>query len=144
MRYLIILIVAIMSFSSVYSQNTDDARKRIHEEKVAFFNRKLNLSKGEAQEFWPVYNDYQNRKNKILKEKRTLMRYYTENNSNMSEKELTNTLNRYIAFEREETELLVLYNEKFRAFLPDEKVLKIYVTEVQFKDYLLKKLRANK
>jgi hypothetical protein len=143
MRYLGILIVTVMSFSSGFAQKADDARKRIQEEKVAFFNRHLDLSKTEAQNFWPLYNDYQSRRNKISNEKRTLMRYYTENAGNMSDKEITETLTKYIDYEKRETELLVTYSEKFRTILPDEKVLKIYVTEVQFKDYLLKKLRTN-
>ena len=142
MRYLVIILVATISFSSVFAQKPGDARKRIHEEKVAFFNKRLNLSKTEAQNFWPIYNDYQNRKNKISNEKRTLMRYYSENAANMSDKEITGTLDKYIAFEKRENELLVTYSEKFREILPDEKVLKIYVTEVQFKDYLLKQLRT--
>lgn len=143
MRYLGIFIVAVMSFSSGFAQKAEDARKRIQEEKVAFFNRHLDLSKSEAQNFWPLYNDYQSRRNKISNEKRTLMRYYTENAGNMSDKEITETLAKYIDFEKRETELLVSYSEKFRTILPDEKVLKIYVAEVQFKDYLLKKLRTN-
>jgi ABC-type antimicrobial peptide transport system permease subunit len=142
MRYLIIIIITAMSFSTVFAQEQIDPRKRIQEEKVAFFNNRLELSKAEAQKFWPVYNDYQSRKNKISNEKRTLMRYYTENAGNMTDEEITGTLNKYITFEKRETELLVSYNEKFRAILPDKKVLKIYVTEVQFKDYLLKQLRT--
>lgn len=142
MRYLVIFLITAMSFSSIFAQKPGDPRKRIYEEKVAFFNRRLKLTKEETQKFWPLYNDYQSRKNKITNEKRTLMRYYAENAANMSENELTSTLNRYINFEKEETELLVTYNEKFRAILPDEKVLKIYVTEIQFKDYLLKQLRT--
>lgn len=142
MRYLIIISITVISFSSAFAQKQGDPRKRIHEEKVVFFNKHLNLSKAEAQKFWPVYNDYQSRKNKILNEKRTLMRYYSENTSNMTDKEITETLNKYIAFEKRETELLVSYNEKFRSILPDEKVLKIYITEMQFKDYLLKQLRT--
>lgn len=142
MRYLIILIISVVSFSSLFAQEPSDPRKRIHEEKVAFFNKRLKLSKDEANKFWPVYNDFQSRKNKIANEKRTLMRYYSENATNMSDKEITETLNKYIAYEKQETELLVTYNEKFRAILSDEKVLKIYITEVQFKDYLLKQLRT--
>jgi hypothetical protein len=131
-----------MSFTSAFAQKSSDARKRIHEEKVAFFNKRLNLSKAEAQKFWPVYNDYQSRKNKISNEKRTLMRYYSENASNMTDVEISETLNKYISYEKLETDLLVTYNDRFRSILPDEKVLKIYVAEVQFKDYLLKKLRT--
>lgn len=142
MRYLVILTLTIMYFTSVFAQKPDDTRRRIHEEKIAFFNERLDLSKAEAQIFWPIYNDYQSRKNKISNEKRTLMRYYSENERNMSDKEISTTLSKYIAFEKEETELLLAYNEKFKAILPDEKVMKIYVTEVQFKDFLLKKLRT--
>jgi prenyltransferase beta subunit len=127
---------------SLSAQDNGDARRRIQEEKIAFFNENLHLSKTEAQKFWPVYNDYQNRKNRLSNDKRTLMRYYSENSENMSDREISETLDRYIAFEKREIELLESFNEKFREILPDEKVLKIYITEVQFKDYLLKKLRT--
>lgn len=142
MRYLIILIISVVTFGSVLAQKPNDARNRIREEKVAFFNKRLNLSQTEAQKFWPLYNDFQSRKKRISNEKRTLMRYYSENSTNMNDEEITETLNKYIAYEKRETELLVTYNEKFRSILSDEKVLKIYISEVQFKDYLLKKLKA--
>ena len=116
--------------------------QRIMEEKVAFFNKQINLSKTEADNFWPIYKDYENRKNRISGEKRTLMQYYIRNANNMSSQEITETLNKYMAFEKQETDLLITYNEKFRSVLPDEKVLKIYIAEVRFKDYLLKQLRT--
>jgi Spy/CpxP family protein refolding chaperone len=143
MRYLLILILTTLFFLPTSGQTSADAQQRIQEEKVAFFNEQLDLTKAEAQKFWPVYNDYQNRKNRISNEKRTLMRYYVQNEKHMSKAEITETLNKYIAFEKHETELLAIYNEKFREILPDEKVLKIYAAEVQFKDYLLKKLRTD-
>lgn len=142
MRSLSVLFIVVMISSSLFAQDKDDARQRIQEEKVAFFNENLDLSKAEAQKFWPVYNDYQNRKNRLSNEKRTLMRYYSENAGNMSDREISETLDRYIAYEKREIELLESFNEKFREILPDDKVLKIYITEVQFKDYLLKKLRT--
>ena len=45
-------------------------------------------------------------------------------------------------YEKQETDLLLTYNEKFRSVLPDDKVLRIYIAEVRFKEYLLKQLRT--
>ena len=131
-----------MIFVSVYSQPTSNARQRLQEEKKTFFTEHIGLTKSEASAFWPVYDDYQNRKNRIIAEKKTLMLYYLENKSNMKDPEITETLEKYIALEKQESELFVTFNTKFRSILPDEKVLRIYVAEVQFKDYLLKQLRT--
>lgn len=70
------------------------------------------------------------------------MSFFSSNQSNMSEKEIAETLDRYVAIEKEEAQLLDTYNQKFRQVLPDEKVLKIYLTEIQFRNYLLKQLRT--
>ena len=58
----------------------------------------------------------------------------------MKDQEITEILDKYTALEKQETELFVSFNTKFRSILPDERVLRIYVTEIQFRDYLLKQL----
>ncbi|MBN1599616.1 MAG: hypothetical protein JW894_15080 [Bacteroidales bacterium] len=141
MKHLVTILLFTLWSLIVAGQPGNDAHRRVREEKIAFFNKKLELTKSERETFWPVYNDYQNRKNKINSEKRALMQYYLQNANYMSDKEISETLNKYIDFEVQETELLTAYNEKFKEILPDSKVVKIYVAEVQFKDYLLKKLR---
>lgn len=141
MRYFAILLFLVLPLA-ISAQPARNASERIQEEKVAFFNRELDLTKAEEKAFWPVYNDYQNRKNKIVAEKRTLMRYYKENERNMAEKEISEVLEKYIKLEKDETALLEDYTQKFRLILPDEKVLRIFIAEVNFKDYLLKRLRT--
>ena len=137
---LIYMLVLLSVFS--FGQASKNERENVRRQKIEFFNKKLNLSKAEAEKFWPVYNDYQNRKNKISSEKRALMKYYVQNADYMSEEEIAETLEEYLSFEKRETDLLISYSEKLRKVLPDEKVLKVYVTEVQFKNYLLKQLRT--
>lgn len=142
MKKLILAYILLLVVVFSYGQASKSERENIRKQKVEFFNRKLNLSKAEAEKFWPVYNDYQNRKNKISSEKRALMRYYIQNADFMSETEVKETLEKYLLYEKRETDLLISYSEKLRKVLPDEKVLKVYVTEVQFKNYLLKQLRT--
>ena len=142
MKYLVLSCICLLSLDRVYAQPSVSAKQRLQEEKREFFNNHINLTRSEANAFWPVYDDYQNRKNRIVAEKKTLMNYYLENKNNMKEQEITVALEKYIALEQQETDLFISYNQKFRSILPDEKVLRIYVAEVQFRDYLLKQLRT--
>ncbi len=142
MKKLMLTYILILVTVFAYGQASKTERESIRKQKVEFFNRNLKLSKAEAEKFWPVYNDYQNHKNKISSEKRALMRYYMQNADYMSEAEVTETLEKYLSYEKKETDLLISFSDKLRNVLPDEKVLKVYVTEVQFKNYLLKQLRT--
>jgi hypothetical protein len=139
MKILTLLSIVIISSSSLLAQNTD----RVKAAKVKFFTQKLDLSPSESEKFWPIYNDYEARKSKLANERRDMMRYYEENQSNMTPEEITETLDRYIVIEKEEAQLLEQYNAKFKQVLANEKVLKIYITEIQFRNYLLKQLRTN-
>jgi hypothetical protein len=142
MKYTTILLLVIFTVGS-YAQ-TGSKPSRVHQAKVQFFNNKLNLSPSESKKFWPVYNDYQSRKNKLTGEKRNLIQYFTENKQNMSGDEIEQSLDRYIEIEKEISLLLEEYNNKFKQILSDDKVLQIYITEVQFRNYLLQKLRTSK
>ena len=142
MKKLIFTYILILITVFAFGQPSRTERENIRKQKVEFFNRNLKLSKAEADKFWPVYNDYQNRKNKISSEKRALMSYYLQNADFMSKEEITETLEKYLSYEKKETDLLISFSEKLRNVLPDEKVLKVYVTEIKFKNYLLKQLRT--
>ena len=135
--------MVLMIIPGLYGQPPKSAGQRKKKKKITFFNRELDLSKAEAKAFWPLYNDYQNRRNKIVAEKRNLMRYYNTNSRNITDEEITRILENYIRLERDETELLETFNTRFREILPDEKVLRIYIAEVRFKDHLLKRLRTD-
>jgi hypothetical protein len=141
-KVLPIVICCLIPFS-VFAQHGNSRYERVQAQKIAFFTERLQLTSSEAEKFWPVYNDYQNRKNKIANERRTLTQYFVENSENMSDKEISESLDKFIQLQKKETELLETYNEKFKQILPDEKVMKIYITEFQFKNWLLKQLRSN-
>lgn len=137
------LILLLFFTLKVEGQKTP-AQNRIYKVKVQFFNDKLDLSSKEAERFWPIYNDYQSRKNRLSNERKNIINYFNRNKANMSDDEINESLNRYIQIEKEITTLLETYNNKFKEILPDEKVLKIYITEVEFRNYLLQKLRTGK
>lgn len=139
---LIVAVITMVLGTPLFSQV---ARiNRIEAEKIAFFTKRLDLSTEEAQKFWPVYNDYSNRKDKIFQERSGLMRYLNQNINNLSDKEFEESGDKLISFTLKEAELTSTFHEKFKEVLPPAKVVRIYSTEVQFKTMLLNQLRQRR
>jgi hypothetical protein len=118
--------------------------ERMESMRIAFFTEKLSLTKAEAEKFWPVFNDYANRKEKINADRRNLFRYIQRNGDYLSEKEVNESLEKYINLEKEDKELSELFNQKFLEILPAKKVLKIYLADHQFKVFILNQIRENR
>ena len=56
---------------TVSSQDFEKIQE-LQAQKIGFFTKKLQLTTKEAQESWPVYNDYQARKNKIIQDRQVV------------------------------------------------------------------------
>lgn len=110
-------------------------------QKIAFFTEKLNLTSEEAQRFWPVYNEYWKRKNKIIEDRRALMKECSERTGRLSARETERYADQYIRSHRLEAELLEEFNERFKKVLPVDKVMKLYLADHEFKTWLLQQIR---
>jgi hypothetical protein len=141
----IVCLVFILAVTNIviYSQNDDNnsnvKREKIKAQKVAFLTQSLDLSVSEAQLFWPVYNEYDKKVEKINIEMRKM--FSKEKTDNISDKEAEVLLDKYIDFETQEANLKKEYNSKFKSVLPPKKVLKLYISEREFHRKLLKDLK---
>lgn len=134
----------ILIFSGDLSAQKSGKNDKIDAEKVAFFTKELALTQAEADRFWPVYNDFSNRKDKINRDRKVLYQYIADNKDYMTDAEVQESLAKFASFQIQETSLIENFNKKFLEILPPKKVLMIYVTENQFKIYILKQIRDNK
>lgn len=57
--------IIIIAFAGSPLLGQENQTGRIEAEKIAFFTRRMDLSPEEAKLFWPVYNDFVSRRNKI-------------------------------------------------------------------------------
>ncbi len=140
----IIILFIFFSAGVCLAQQGANKQDKIYAAKVAFFTERLQLTPQEAEKFWPVYNDYQNRRDKIIQQRKNTTQYYMKNADNLSDKEISQILNDYINFQKQETALLENFNTKLKEILPERKVIKVYITEIQFRNYLLGQLRNNR
>ena len=149
MKYLrsFILLVSLMVFAiSSNAQETQsklDKEQEFKSQKIAFFTNKIGLTPGEAQIFWPVYNNYWAKKNKIIANRKEKMTYFADHSENMSNDEMNKYADQYIRYEIELAELLDEYHKEFKKILPINKVMKIYLADYEFKTYLLRKIRES-
>lgn len=116
-------------------------REKIKAEKVAFITRELDLTVEEAQDFWPVYNKYQNKLNKIQQEKNTFINKLNPNAGSTNAKEVRQACTRYIDAYTRISEVRKTYHQKFMQILPPAKVYRLYQTEIAFKRHLLDKIK---
>ncbi len=117
---------------------------RLNAQRVAFITEKLQLTPKEAQAFWPVYNEYRRKRNEIEQQKIKLLRDYSINQADLSDKEVEKMADQYVQLEKKETDLLLVYHGKLKKVLPIKKVMMLYRVERQFTSYLLQQLRERR
>ncbi|BDX37901.1 hypothetical protein CYCD_12560 [Tenuifilaceae bacterium CYCD] len=140
LRRLLVFILVAFSFS--LSAQTD-SEKALKAEKVTFITNKLQLTPEEAKVFWPIYDEYWERKISILNERRKIVDEFAKDMDKLSEADIVNYTNRYVNSNKQEAELLSEFNIKLRAILPPKKIMLLYQSNYEFKDYLLKKVKES-
>ena len=138
-KALIIFIMLIVPLVRLSSQNPN--LEKLNSYKIGFFTKKLNLTSPEAEKFWPVYNDYQKQKNLIQQEKITLIRNFNQNESNLSQSQITEIGDKLVSSIVQESTLAVSFHKKLKEVLPPEKVIRFYQAENQYKAQLLNELQ---
>lgn len=111
-----------------FSQD-NDRRERIKALKVAYITEQLELSKTEAEKFWPIYNSFENEEvmqRKLAREKRKSI------SDDITESEAKSLLNDMIVYESERQKLKVDFIESLIKILPAKKIVKLKIAEDEF------------
>jgi len=125
-------------------KNRSDKWDKYRSEKIAFLTEQLELTPKEAQKFWPVYNEFEQKKWEAQKSRREIEGKIKDAKETLSEKEIINLTREFAGGLQEESELFVNYNEKFLDVLPPFKVLKLYKAENEFRMYMIRKWRERR
>ncbi len=120
-----------------YTKRQEKMQSRVESQKVAFITQKLDLSPTEAQNFWPLYNEFQSNM-KDLRQKNRLDLQYDDINENEAKGFLDNLLKR----EQEELDLKKGYFEKLKTVLSAKKVAQLYILEKKFREEILANIRT--
>ncbi len=143
MKRLIIPIMTILICFNAYSQRDGKMQERIKTQKVAFITDRLDLSPEEAQKFWPIYNDFENKTNKIrqndLREVRKAM-----HRGNLSESEAQQILDQYMTVEDKLHEAKKQLVKDLGKVIPPQKIIQLKATENAFNKKLMSMLQQRR
>ncbi len=115
---------------------------KLHNEKIAFFTSEIDLTPEEAQQFWPVYNQFlKETQNAHTKSAKALQALKNRSGEKLTEAELQKRIDEYVASIAAQDEVFVKYAVEFKKVLPMEKVAKLYVAEEKFRIKMIRRFR---
>jgi hypothetical protein len=134
----IFILFAVQTFGNRHEKFDFEKMKA---KKVAYLTDAINLTPAEAEKFWPVYNEFDQKRISIMKERRELENKLEDKIEDMSDDKFIELSKKLTSFHKREGDLFVEYNDKFLKILPPRKVVEFHVAEMKFKGYLLREYR---
>ena len=138
-KHIFITFALILGMITMSFAQPERREERIKAYRVAVFTEKLNLSPEEAQSFWPIYNEYTDKRDALIDQFKP-----GKPVSDMSEAEMETQLARYFERQQKEIDLEKEMVVKMRKFLPLKKVVRIPQAERDFREAIFKKMQERK
>lgn len=138
MKYAFLIFTLFLSGAALRAQEFDPDKRdeRLKAYRVAIFTEVLRLTSDEAQGFWPVYNEYQEKRDRLqddLRPKKQL--------DAMSDNEVEDQVKRHFELRQRELDLEKDLYQNLRKVLPTRKIAKLPAAEREFRERLLIKLQ---
>ncbi|MDC6389475.1 hypothetical protein PP182_12330 [Maribacter sp. PR1] len=138
-----LLLATLMLFTAM-SFAQDRSREKIKSLKVAYLTEQLDLTSKEAQDFWPVYNEYEKKRHELRHKQWVEIKSKLKDVSGLNEQGAQNLLDSYIKIEEQEEELDKDYLNEISKVISAKKTLILMRSEEDFKRQLIKQYRHNK
>lgn len=138
MKYAFFIVTLFLCGAGLRAQEFDPDKRdeRLKAYRVAIFTEVLRLTGEEAQGFWPVYNEYQDKRDKLQDELRPKKQLDA-----MNDNEVEDQVKRHFDMRQRELDLERDLYQNLRKVLPLRKIVKIPAAEREFRERLIIKLQ---
>ncbi len=139
-KYIVLFLFCFVAGVSVAQPGTK--RDKIEALRVNFINQKVNFTTQEAQLFWPLYDEYND---KLENTRKSFRQQFIKNIdfTTITDKEAEAYINAELSLKQREYELYKEYFDKFKKVLPIKKVALLRRAEEEFKKELIKNIKGN-
>ncbi len=136
---LLLLIMILLMHTVALAQ--ERRQERIHALKVTFITDKLKLSAGQAEKFWPVYQQYEEDLKAL---RRRFMQQYKKGTEHLSEQDARRNIEDNLDYQEQLILLKRRYQESFLKVISAKQLNELYVAEREFRQLLIQKLRERR
>ena len=141
MRTIVIAFILMCTISLSAQDNREKREERIRTFKVGFLTERLELSSKEAQDFWPVYNEFDKKMEGLRKSEFEVLRSARQDKDNLTEAQAEDILSMVLDVEQKRAIYKTELAKKLTKVIPVKKILALFKAEEDFKRRLLKELR---
>ena len=121
------------------SEPTPEMREKMEAYRVAFITEKLNLTAEEAQQFWPIFNEREERLHALKIEQKQDRK--NAKRSDTTDEQIMALIDRHFDFKQRELDIEREYTAKFAEVLPLRKIIKLHHVEREFRRKILNEYR---
>lgn len=136
MKKLTLLIIFVLGFLITKAQNKHE---KIEAAKIAYITKEVALTPMQAEDFWPLYNEYTNKRKSLRREKRQLQR--ESQNIQGNDALILRKMDRIEEIKMQEVALDNSYRKRFLIILSPEQVMDLYQAERDFFKMLKNQIR---
>lgn len=144
MKKFILLSCLLFTTMNLMAQHTGrkGMKDKIRSLKVEFITEKLDLSSGEAENFWPIYNAFDKAYMELRHEKLKGLKDNLKEGINMlSEKEALSKLNEMTDIEDELVKLKRMFRYQLDGVISNKKILLLKIAEDGFNRRMMDRLK---
>lgn len=136
-RFLIPALLTIAFAQSAHAQMTPEEREeRLRAHRAAVYTRVLNLTSEEAEHFWPIYNEYLDRREQAQQNLRTGKKLDL-----MSDAEVEDQIKRYFESRQKDIDLERDLYQRLTKVLPQRKIAKLVAAEREFRESIVQQIQ---
>ncbi len=149
MKHLYLILILLVCSLTAGAQNkpadkpTQSGADRVQALKVAFITKALDLTSEEAEKFWPIYNEYSDKRDVVRKQLQENRKKVKEEAEKLSAEELMKLADEEMTLRQQDLDLQKEMHEKLKKVLPAKKLAQLYVAEEDFKKELLQMLKED-
>ena len=140
---MVVMCSTIIGFAQPPMEEMDENRReKIEALKRAYISQELDLTVSEAEKFWPVYNEYDKKKDVVRKDMRRAHKEMKE--ASNTEKQALETIDFVAKMRKEEVDLDSKFIKDCLPVLGVEKAMKLGGLEREFQRHLMEKLKERR
>ena len=143
---LISALFLLFSFSAMgqHPENREKRMEKYRSLKIAYFTDNLDFTSEEAEKFWPLYNQYVKDDEELRIMHHTMVEEFSEEPDKLSEQEAQKIIDRHIQIVEKEMQRKIKFHNDLQEILPAKKVMEFYITENEFRRYMLRRIREER
>lgn len=110
-------------------------------QRTAYITTKLGLTPDEAQRFWPVYNEYDDARERLRREVRDMHRSTKDKEGGITEAEAKQILAKVRSNRQQELDLEARYTDRFVSIIGAVKTVELHGAERDFQREVLRRYK---